>query len=670
MGEVLDRPRCASRLPRPRISTSSSPRSNVRARRDLAGGVAQVPSGARHLRPAAGRCADAPGEDPAGVLTARQVESLADVAEQYARGFAHVTTRQNVQFHFLQLSDVETIMRRMADEGDHDARGVRQFGAQHHRVPIRRSLRRRSVRRHAVRRGADPLPAAPSARGGAAAQVQDRVRRLRRRSRVCVDQRSGLDRAYRGTRRHADPRLQADRRRRDVDSAGQRPRACSTFCRHATCSRRRGSHSPRLSPARRSRAPSAQSHEVPDQDAWVGSLARRSARRRSSRSGRKAAPALPFDPESPEVEGAPDWSRPSPPSAAAIRALIQADALQRAGHPSTQVSPWPTTRRRSRRGGRPTCGGSGRRVIAVALVRLPLGDITAGQLRALALLAEAFGDGTVRLTPDQNIFLRWVPESRDARSVRSTGRGRAREGRRQRRLLTSRAVRAPSRASSRSRSRADSAGSCPRRSRAPGPDRARVGRLDQNQRLPQRLRSASHRDAGVPGQRAQGRRPRRPAVLRDGRRQRDVERRQLRQDCREDPRSSSWHGSSSGSSSGIGESGRSARTPRAFFGRAKVADVKLAALGSRDVQRRRRDARRLHRPWRHARVRARSDGRGVCDVTSVSQPVVGDPEAPLQLELSIAHCHEPFQNPTSRHTSVAAALLSTSACVMRPLSTA
>src|SRR5687768_7832296 len=54
---------------------------------------------------------------PQGILTGRQLESLADVAEQYARGFAHITTRQNVQFHFLKLPDVEVVMRRMADEG-------------------------------------------------------------------------------------------------------------------------------------------------------------------------------------------------------------------------------------------------------------------------------------------------------------------------------------------------------------------------------------------------------------------------------------------------------------------------------------------------------------------------------------------------------------------------
>jgi len=38
---------------------------------------------------------------PQGILSAQQLNAMADVAEQYARGFAHVTTRQNFQFHFL-----------------------------------------------------------------------------------------------------------------------------------------------------------------------------------------------------------------------------------------------------------------------------------------------------------------------------------------------------------------------------------------------------------------------------------------------------------------------------------------------------------------------------------------------------------------------------------------
>src|SRR6185312_11383723 len=40
---------------------------------------------------------------PQGVLSAKQVDTLADVAEEFSRGFGHVTTRQNVQFHFVQL---------------------------------------------------------------------------------------------------------------------------------------------------------------------------------------------------------------------------------------------------------------------------------------------------------------------------------------------------------------------------------------------------------------------------------------------------------------------------------------------------------------------------------------------------------------------------------------
>src|SRR5437899_8255756 len=54
---------------------------------------------------------------PQGVLTVDQLAALADVGEQYSRGFGHITTRQNVQFHFVKLHDVEPAMRRLADAG-------------------------------------------------------------------------------------------------------------------------------------------------------------------------------------------------------------------------------------------------------------------------------------------------------------------------------------------------------------------------------------------------------------------------------------------------------------------------------------------------------------------------------------------------------------------------
>ncbi len=54
---------------------------------------------------------------PQGVLTADQLIALADVGDACSRGFGHITTRQNVQFHFVKLHDVEPAMRRLADAG-------------------------------------------------------------------------------------------------------------------------------------------------------------------------------------------------------------------------------------------------------------------------------------------------------------------------------------------------------------------------------------------------------------------------------------------------------------------------------------------------------------------------------------------------------------------------
>jgi sulfite reductase beta subunit-like hemoprotein len=54
---------------------------------------------------------------PQGLLTAAQLHALADVGERYSRGFGHITTRQNIQFHFVKLHDVEPVMRHLALSG-------------------------------------------------------------------------------------------------------------------------------------------------------------------------------------------------------------------------------------------------------------------------------------------------------------------------------------------------------------------------------------------------------------------------------------------------------------------------------------------------------------------------------------------------------------------------
>src|SRR5258706_14692328 len=54
---------------------------------------------------------------PQGLLTGEQLRALANVARTYSRGFGHITTRQNLQFHFIPLHDVEKAMRVCADAG-------------------------------------------------------------------------------------------------------------------------------------------------------------------------------------------------------------------------------------------------------------------------------------------------------------------------------------------------------------------------------------------------------------------------------------------------------------------------------------------------------------------------------------------------------------------------
>lgn len=52
-----------------------------------------------------------------GVLTPPQLRCLAGIAEEYGGGRGHLTTRENVQFHFVKMENVPDIMRRLAAAG-------------------------------------------------------------------------------------------------------------------------------------------------------------------------------------------------------------------------------------------------------------------------------------------------------------------------------------------------------------------------------------------------------------------------------------------------------------------------------------------------------------------------------------------------------------------------
>jgi len=113
-------------------------------------------------------------------------------------------------------------------------------------------------------------------------------------------------------------------------------------------------------------------------------------------------PALPFDPD--RSPGAQPSREPLP----ALPVPFPPDATWTAFH-ATNVQPQRQTGYSS------------------VVVSLPLGDVTAPQLGALADLSEAFGDGEVRLTSGGHILLRWVSDN-DLhalfRSLTSVGLGR------------------------------------------------------------------------------------------------------------------------------------------------------------------------------------------------------------------------------------------------------
>ncbi|SVE08601.1 uncharacterized protein METZ01_LOCUS461455, partial [marine metagenome] len=64
---------------------------------------------------------DAPGmlriKIPFGGVNAEQMILMSDLAEEYSDGVLHVTTRQDIQLHYIHIDDMPTVMRRLASVG-------------------------------------------------------------------------------------------------------------------------------------------------------------------------------------------------------------------------------------------------------------------------------------------------------------------------------------------------------------------------------------------------------------------------------------------------------------------------------------------------------------------------------------------------------------------------
>lgn len=56
---------------------------------------------------------------PYGVLSTKQLRTLADIARRYDRAYAHFTTRQNIQYNWVKVEEVPDILAELADVSMH-----------------------------------------------------------------------------------------------------------------------------------------------------------------------------------------------------------------------------------------------------------------------------------------------------------------------------------------------------------------------------------------------------------------------------------------------------------------------------------------------------------------------------------------------------------------------
>ena len=342
---------------------------------------------------------------PQGVVTAAQLEVLAEAAERWSRGFAHVTTRQNLQLHFVTGRGAEAALQRLAEAGitSREACGnsVRNVtacplggvgpGEVFDATPYAEALARHFLR-HPL---ASSLPRKfkvafeGCAEDHAAAAIHD----LGFFARLRDGKRGFLVRAAGGT---ATVPVSAAVLVEFLP-AGQLLSLAEAVVR---VFHRLGNREDRSK---------ARMKFLVKTLGWDGF--RREVELALAEVQSEGFPALPFDPERPPEEGPPAGVRPAPPSPREVAACVRAQVPRGPGiAPAVRpdLAPGPAALAAFRRTNLRPQRQAG---FAVVTVTLPLGDASAGQLAVLADLARAYGDGTVRFTRGQDAQLRWVPEA-------------------------------------------------------------------------------------------------------------------------------------------------------------------------------------------------------------------------------------------------------------------
>jgi sulfite reductase (NADPH) hemoprotein beta-component len=349
---------------------------------------------------------------PQGVLDVPQLEAMAEVAERYSRGFGHITTRQNIQLHFMKLHDVELAMRRLADAG----------------------LTTREACGNSVRNiTACPYSGVAADEAFDVTPYAEALTRylLRHRLSACLPRKFKI--AFEGcTHDHIAAAINDigwTARVRTVGGRSERGFRVTVAGGTATLTRS-GNELFEFAPVGEmfniAEAIVRVFHRLGDYQhkqrnrlkflvrslGWDAFKAEFEKELEAFR--QEGGARLPFEPENPPVEG-PPAARASVPAAADIAAAVMSGKVIGPGI-VPRVEPvipdgsaegneayqyW--TRTNVRRQKQPG--------YAMVTVTTVLGDLTSAQFRMLGHLALAFSDGTARITSDQNVVLRWVPEA-------------------------------------------------------------------------------------------------------------------------------------------------------------------------------------------------------------------------------------------------------------------
>lgn len=340
---------------------------------------------------------------PQGVVTAAQLMALAQVTERWSRGFGHISTRQNLQLHFVTARGAEEALRRLSEAGitSREACGntVRNVTAcpwggispseVFDATPYAEALTRHFLR-HPL---SSSLPRKfkiafeGCAEDHAAAAIHDigffaRVRDGRRGFEVRVG--GGTATLVSSARALVDFLPAAE-------VLGVAEAVLRVFNRLGD----------------RNNRTSNRMKFLVKKIGWPAFQEAVQAELSAART--EGIPQLPFDPERPSEEVAPDlMNRPLAATPQAIAARVSAQVLRGPGiipRPVPALAPTIAARQAFER----TNVRRQRQLGFVSVtVTVPLGDITSSQLEVLADLSSAYADGTARLTRTQDVELRWV----------------------------------------------------------------------------------------------------------------------------------------------------------------------------------------------------------------------------------------------------------------------